>query len=392
MAEMEYTDITKYYVLVNPQLLDADLNAKTHAFLSVPHNIDHEKIYFDEHLRQFCNTGLLICTESALNYPEIEFSYKGSKKLKVIELDDQEHAAILLTMKCINSFTPIFMELREYKMKNGSIILPDIVENKPIENVTFRALDKKKNLDTPVLTALLTINNSNFEIGSVTDRFITVTDNLYELNPHGKVTIEQYTRAFNANSSKSGVGDVSVDEMREMIGIYRESYCIITRGDEILHTIDNHLVDITRETETLRINNKLVNEYYHIHRPSLIKQISQAHPGVVNYIKIPFNWLDMGFRATPANNALIFYISKAIAMRLNEIDMDAIYRIAKATTPKQQLDTRRKIEKLLDSHRYGKVKTALEDYVVLDQYGEQIGVKGLKDPDAKMIELQYDGE
>lgn len=262
-----------------------------------------------------------------------------------------------------------------------------------VESVTFRALDKKKQLDTPELTALLTINSNEFEVGTTTDRFITVVDNLFEQNPHGKVSAEQFARAFNANNSRSGLTNEQIEEVRELIRIYREAVCVFSFGDDIITTVDNHLVDITREQKRLRINHKVVDEYYYIHRPSLVKLISQEHPDekFVTYVKIPYNWLDMGFRATQTNNALIFLLSKAIATKAREIDIDSVYRAGSASSPKQQLDTRRKTEKLLDKHRDKEVTTPLYDYVVLDKYGEQTA-KGLKDPDAKIIKLQYEND
>ena len=106
-------------------------------------------------------------------------------------------------------------------------------------------------------------------------------DELYELNPHGKVTIEQITRAYNAAKRKdSGCTDVQKAEMREIIELYRNAICVLYYGDDVITTVDNRLVDITRETQQLRINNQIVEEYYYIHRPSLIKIIAQEHPVV----------------------------------------------------------------------------------------------------------------
>ena len=262
-----------------------------------------------------------------------------------------------------------------------------------VESVKFSALNRKTQLNTPVLTALLTINNRDFEVGTVTDRFITTIDTLFENNPHGKVTIREITQAYNASSrNNSGLTDTQIEEMRNMINVYRSAVCVFSYGDDIITTVDNHLVDITRETKQLRINNNLVNEYYYIHRPSLIKLISQEHPSkdYVKYIKIPYNWLDLGFRATTANNALLFLLSKIIATHTHTIELDHIYKAVNAVTPKQQLDTRKKVEKILDYHRDGKVTTPLFDYTVSNEY-EQSG-NGLKDATAKTIELQYNGE
>ena len=263
-----------------------------------------------------------------------------------------------------------------------------------IESVEYRALKENTKLKSPVLTALLTINNEEFEVGTLPDRFITTIDSLYEQNPHGKFTIEELTRAYNqpGRSVNSSISENQIEEMRTMIDIYRTSVCVFSYGDEIITTVDNHLIDVTRETKRLRINNNVVDEYYYIHRPSLVKLISEQHPSeksekYVNYVRIPCNWLNLGFRSTPANNALIYLLSKIIATHTDTITLDNIYKAANATTPKQQLDTRRKVEKLLDLHRDGHVKTPLYDYTVSTQYGQTSD--GLKDPAATTIDLQY---
>jgi hypothetical protein len=290
------------------------------------------------------------------------------------------------------------LDFEEVKLQSNQDEKPEILPvgdtpKEEVESVRFSALTNSTHLKTPDLMAMLTINDKNFEVGDPTDRFITTIDNLFEKNPHGKVTIEQLTRAYNASSSnKSGLTDIQIEEMRNMIDIYRSAVCVFSYGDDIITTIDNHLVDITRETKQVRINNKLVDEHYYIHRPSLVKLVSEQYPRAVKYFKIPYNWLDLGFRATNANNALIFLLSKSIATHKTSIDLDRIYKIVNATTPKQQLDTRKKIRKILDYHRDEKVITPLHDYIITSEYDQSYD---FNDPTAKTIELQYkddDGE
>ena len=127
--------------------------------------------------------------------------------------------------------------------------------------------------------------------------------------------------------------------------------CVAFRdnGDK-LDIADNNLIDMTREKSVLKTNGNIVNEYFYIHRYSFIKMLKEKYPDAVNYVPIPFNWLDLGMRATTSNNRLIFFLSKLIAQRHTTIDMNTLYTAAGASEDKQKFDARKKTERILKHH------------------------------------------
>ena len=382
MVEVEYTDITKYYVLANPQLLDADLNAKTHAFLSVPHNIDHEKLYFDEHLRQFCNTGLLICTESAISYPEIEFSYKGSKKLKVIELDDQEHAAILLTMKCINSFTPIFMELREYKMKNGTIILPDISEEdyKIIQSKNY-PLTAKSFIQIPICR-IIAIKDGNVEYVSMDDlAILSIINTLAKKSSQRLISLNEMVNA--CNNRKTGTSSISTGQaLLDKLYYWHDTefYVEIVSNNETQLFLKGHPINVYEQhgadlfvrpengvDEIIRIeeyaagksiiNGNVAKRAFRIIHSGLFDAIDrlQEMGASVECINIQYPLLGRkSGHATERNKRCELFLAKEITIATREkkkqssFRFEDVYTWAGAETSKAQYDVRDKVKTQLE--------------------------------------------
>ena len=255
------------------------------------------------------------------------------------------------------------------------------------QSVTFKAIKPDAVLLSPVISILMTVNNANFDLEQRPDidRFITIYDELYRRNPHGKFSITQFVNMYNANKPTNKVKDITIEEMDNLISTYRSMLCVAFRdnGDK-LDIADNNLIDMTREKSVLKTNGNIVNEYFYIHRYSFIKMLKEKFPDAVTYVPIPFNWLDLGMRATTSNNRLIFFLSKLIAQKHKTIDMNTLYTAAGALTEKQKFDARKKTERIL-KHHLTTLKT-IDKFVVIDR--DLLPVSYI-DATAETIEITY---
>ena len=133
------------------------------------------------------------------------------------------------------------------------------------QSVTFKAIKPDAVLLSPVISILMTVNNANFDLEQRPDidRFITIYDELYRKNPHGKFSITQFVNMYNANKPTNKVKDITIEEMDNLISTYRSMLCVAfcDNGDK-LDIADNNLIDMTREKSVLKTNGNIVNEYF----------------------------------------------------------------------------------------------------------------------------------
>ena len=253
-------------------------------------------------------------------------------------------------------------------------------DQEKIESVNLTPIRPTQKIAAHSLTAALVIKNDFFSISDENiKRFIDITDELHDLNPHGKHTPLSIARAFYGDSKGSDVKitDDMLDAVRQYIDITRMSPCTILRDDgTTIELQDNHLTDIRHTQRFLKVNGNLVDEYYTIERPSLIRQIEQEQGSdvYVTYVTMPFNWLNIkGIRNTRSNTALIYLIARTIAEKGNHLDFDDIYRAAGADTSKAKFDTRKKVETILDQHKTNtEMKSFLKDFSEVNEYGDKV--------------------